>query len=475
MFQARIIVIDDEKNICKAAKEILEDEGYEVNTFSNPLEALKHLESERYDVAILDLKMPDIDGMEVLKIIKEKYPDMIVVIITGYASVKTAVESIKLGAYDYVPKPFTTDELSAVVKKALENKKLVNENKYLQEELSKSYGIDTIVGESEAMKEIFELIKKVAQTDTDVLICGESGTGKELVARAIYKNSLRCNKKFVVIDCASLAQTLVETELFGYTKGAFTGATTSKTGLFEDADGGTVFLDEIANISLDVQAKLLRILQEKEFKKVGDTKSKKLNIRFISATNKDLEELIKEGKFREDLYYRLDVFTICIPPLRERKEDIPLLANYFLNMFSKRMHRDIEGFSPSAMNILIDYDWPGNVREMKNAIERLVIMTNNKIINELDILNVIGKKTEDNSFCNAPKVEDMNLSIPEKYDDLKNLKKRIHREMIDTIEKNFLINALNKAGWNITKASEITGILRPNFHLLMKKHNIDKK
>ncbi|MDY6933948.1 MAG: sigma-54 dependent transcriptional regulator [Spirochaetota bacterium] len=474
MFVAKIIVIDDEVHICESCQEILTDDGHCVKTFTDPINALQHINKEHCDIVLLDLKLPHMDGLEVLKQLKEKYPELIVIVITGFATIDTAVQSMKLGAYDYVRKPFTPDELSEVVKRAVENIKILLEVKYLNEELQKSYELDTIVGESEAIKRVFALVEKVAPTDTDVLIFGESGTGKELIARAIYKRSIRSDKKFVVIDCASLAQSLVESELFGYVKGAFTGAATSREGLFEIADGGTIFLDEITNISLEVQAKLLRILQEREFKRVGDTKSKKLNIRFISATNRDLEELIKEGKFREDLYYRLDVFAILIPSLRERKGDIPLLCDYFIKKFSHRMHKDIKGINDAALEILINYSWPGNIRELKNIIERLVILSGTQIINEHDVTSIMGEKTV-NNISNVYKIGDVGLTMPTTYKELKKLKNKIQGEIIDNVEKKFLLNALHKTGWNITKAAEITGILRPNLYTLLKKHNIVKE
>ena len=314
MIEGRVLVIDDEENICRSCVEILRDDGYEVKAFTEASSALRHLGEESADLVLLDLKMPEVSGIDVLKEIKRLYPETLVVIITGYATVETAVTSMKSGAFDYVPKPFTPDELSMTVKRAFEHKQLLDENRYLRDELIKKSQFDSIIGESNVMKQVCELITRVAPTDATVLIHGESGTGKELVARAIHYNSQRKEKNFVAVDCASLAQSVIESELFGYAKGAFTGATEAKQGLLEIADGGTLFLDEIANISLDVQAKLLRVLQEREFKRVGDSKSRKMDIRVIAATNRDLETLMKEKLFRDDSSTGSMFFASTCPP-----------------------------------------------------------------------------------------------------------------------------------------------------------------
>ncbi|MGB9629808.1 MAG: sigma-54-dependent transcriptional regulator, partial [Thermodesulfobacteriota bacterium] len=370
----RILVVDDEEIVCESCKRILEEEGYEVEIALSGEEALHKMKENSYDIVITDLKMPGMDGMEVLKNIRKDYPDTIVIMITGFATVETAVESMKLGAFDYIPKPFTPDEVSIVVKKAIDQKTLLLENIYLRQELQEKYGFHNIIGKSKKMQEIYRVIVKVAPTDSTVLIYGQSGTGKELIARAIHFNSPRRDKPFVPVDCAVLAENLLESELFGHVRGSFTGAVTTKPGLFEVADGGTVFLDEVGNISLGIQAKLLRVLQEKEFTPVGGTKPKKVDIRLISATNKDLEKMIKEGTFREDLYYRLNFVPIHLPPLKERQEDIPLLSVHFLKKFSEEMGKSIKGFTPEAMEKLMKYSWPGNVRELENMIGRTVVM-----------------------------------------------------------------------------------------------------
>jgi transcriptional regulator with PAS, ATPase and Fis domain len=348
-----------------------------------------------------------------------------------------------------------------VVKKAFEHQRLLLENQYLREELVKKYEFENLIGESGAIKNICELIRKVAPTDSTVLIHGESGTGKELVARAIHRNSPRRDKNFVVVDCGALAASVIESELFGYAKGAYTGATESKPGLFEIAEGGTIFLDEIANIHLDIQAKLLRVLQEQEFKRVGDAKSRKMNIRFIAATNRDLEKLMKEKSFREDLFYRLDVFRIYLPPLRERKEDIPLLANYFLSLFTKSMHKNVKGFSTEALLLLKEYDWPGNVRELRNLVERLTIMSEESIA---DLSQV--------SFASGEKMGKRTTAVPRTAEELRKIRREVTQKILNEIESAFVTEALKRNNGNVTRAAEDVGLLRPNFHALMRKHNI---
>ena len=461
MSEKRIIVIDDEEYICQSCRELLGEEGYEVRTFTQPLEGLEWLKEESFDLLLLDLKMPEMDGMKLLKEVRKDYPHLIVIIITGYATVETAVLSMKMGAFDYISKPFMPDELIMVVKKAFEHQRLLIENKYLREELVKKYEFENLIGESGAIKDICELIKKVASTDSTVLIHGESGTGKELVARAIHRNSPRRDKSFVVVDCGALAASVIESELFGYVKGAYTGATESKPGLFEIAEGGTILLDEIANIHLDIQAKLLRVLQEQEFKRVGDAKSRKMNIRFIAATNRDLKKLMKEKSFREDLFYRLDVFRIYLPPLRERKEDIPLLASYFLSLFTKSMHKNVKGFSTEALLLLKEYDWPGNVRELRNLVERLTIMSDESIA---DLSQV--------SFASGDKIGKGTTTVPRTAEELRKIRREVTQKILNEIESSFIVEALKRNNGNITRAAEEVGLLRPNFHALMRKHNI---
>jgi DNA-binding NtrC family response regulator len=405
--------------------------------------------------------MPGIDGMEVLKTFRKDYPDSIIVMITGFSTVETAVEAMKLGAFDYIPKPFTPDEVAIVVKKAIEKKNLMLENTYLRQELQEKYGFHNIVGKSKKMQEVYRIIAKVAVTDSTVLIYGQSGTGKELIARAIHFNSPRREKQFVPVDCAVLSENLLESELFGHVRGSFTGAVTTKPGLFEVADGGTVFLDEVGNISLAIQAKLLRVLQEREFTPVGGTKAKKVDIRLIAATNKDLEKMIKDEVFREDLYYRLNIVPICLPTLKERQEDIALLAVHFLKKYSEEMGKTVKGFMPDAMEKMMKYPWPGNIRELENVIERTVVMIDDEMV-RADHLILPGQ----------PEKEVSENQIPMTSEELKEIKKQMREKAVEEVERAFVLSALERHQWNVTRAAEEVGMLRPNFQALMRKYNL---
>ncbi len=457
----RILVIDDEMIVCESCKRILEEEGYEVETALSGKEAFEKMKENTFDIVITDLKMPGIDGMEVLRTFRKDYPDAIIIMITGFSTVDTAVEAMKLGAFDYIPKPFTPDEVSVVVRKAVEKKSLMQENIYLRQELQEKYGFPNLVGKSKKMQEIYRIIVKVASTESTVLIYGQSGTGKELIARAIHFNSPRREKQFVPVDCAVLSENLLESELFGHVRGSFTGAITTKPGLFEVADGGTVFLDEVGNISMAIQAKLLRVLQEREFTPVGGTKAKKVDIRLIAATNKDLEKMIKEETFREDLYYRLNIVPIYLPSLKERLEDIPLLAVHFLKKYGEEMGKGIKGFTPEAMEKLMKYPWPGNVRELENIIERTVVMLDEDMV-RVEHLILPGRQEK----------EAIKDQIPTTSDELKEIKKQIREKAVEEIERAFVMNALERHHWNVTRAAEEVGMLRPNFQALMRKFNL---
>jgi DNA-binding NtrC family response regulator len=457
----RILVIDDELIVCESCQRILEEEGYEVETALSGTKAFEKMRESPFDIVITDLKMPGIDGMEVLRTFRAEYPDTIIIMITGFSTVETAVEAMKLGAFDYIPKPFTPDEVSIVVKKAIEQKNLLLENVYLRQELQEKYGFHNIIGKSKRMQEIYRIIAKVAPTDSTVMINGHSGTGKELIARAIHFNSQRREKQFVPVDCAVLSENLLESELFGHVRGSFTGAVTTKPGLFEVADGGTVFLDEIGNISLAIQAKLLRVLQEREFTPVGGTKAKKVDIRLIAATNKELEKMIKEGTFREDLYYRLNIVPIHLPSLRERQEDIPILSVHFLKKYSEEMGKAIKGFTPEAMEKLMKYPWPGNVRELENVIERTIVMMDEELV-RVEHLILPGQQER----------EGIENPIPATSEELKELKKQLREKAVEDIEKAFVINALERNQWNVTRAAEEVGMLRPNFQALMRKYSL---
>lgn len=461
MFSPRILVIDDESIVCESCQRILQEEGYDVECALSGKEAFEKMRTNPFDIVITDLKMPGVDGMEVLRTFQSEYPNTINIMITGFSTVETAVEAMKLGAFDYIPKPFTPDEVSIVVKKAAEKRNLLLENTYLRQELQGKYGFQNIIGKSKKMQEIYRMIAKVALADSTVLIFGQSGTGKELIARAIHFNSSRREKPFVPVDCAVLSENLLESELFGHIRGSFTGAVTTKPGLFEVADGGTVFLDEVGNISLSIQAKLLRVLQEREFTPVGGTKAKKIDIRLIAATNKDLEKMIKESTFREDLYYRLNIVPISLPSLRERQEDIPLLSTHFVKKYSDEMGKTVKGFAPDAMRRLMTHPWPGNVRELENVVERAVVMVDEEFIGPEHLILPDDKAQDDGK-----------IYVPANSEELKEIKKHLREKAVEEVEKAFIINALQRNNWNVTRASDEVGMLRPNFQALMRKYNL---
>ncbi|OGU45381.1 MAG: Fis family transcriptional regulator, partial [Ignavibacteria bacterium GWB2_36_8] len=372
--KAKILIVDDERIVRESLFHWFEEEGYVVDTAECGEAALKKFDKGKFDLFLLDMKMPGMSGLELLKKIKESDPGAIVILITAFASVPTAITALKDGAYDYITKPVDPDELAHLVKKAVEQRELKIENEQLKEKLEEIIKPDNLIGESQQMERIFDLIYTVAPTDTTVMIRGESGTGKELVAKAIHVNSKRKYFPIVTVNCGALAESLLESELFGHEKGAFTGAHFKRKGKFEMADGGTIFLDEVGSVSPKMQVELLRVIETKQFSRVGGNQLIKSDFRVITATNEPLEDLVKAGKFREDLYYRLNVFSIIVPPLRERRQDVPLLAHYFLNKFSTSMNKPINSISKDAMDFLIKYDWPGNVRELENAIERAVVV-----------------------------------------------------------------------------------------------------
>jgi DNA-binding NtrC family response regulator len=376
----RILVIDDEAYVRDLMMEVFTREGFLVKTASDGETGLDLACTGTFDLILLDLKLPKINGLTLLRSIMERDPDTIVVVITAYGSIETAIQAMKLGAYDYVTKPFEIDQLLLIVNRALERGNLIKENRYLHEELARNYKFDGIIGKSPKMQEVLKIASTVAPTDATVLIYGETGTGKELLARSIHYQSPRANGPFVVMNCGAIPETLLETELFGHEKGAFTNALTARAGKFERAEGGTIFLDEIGDMSLAMQVKLLRVLQEKTIERVGGSRPIRVNVRIIAATHKDLKAAIREGKFREDLYYRLAVVPLELPPLRERREDIPALAQYFLKKYREQLGKDVRNISPLAMRKLRSYHWPGNVRELEYCIERAVILANGPTI-----------------------------------------------------------------------------------------------
>lgn len=460
----RVLVIDDEAVVCLSCKRILAKEGHQVDSVQNPMEGLEKALKTNYDVIFLDLVMNEMGGLEVLKQIKDLGLSSEVIIITGYSTVETAVKAIKLGAADYIGKPFSPDELTVVFNKVLEHSALIRENAELRRELENKKGFEGMIGESRAMQQVFSLIKRVAPTDGTVLITGESGTGKEMVARAVHQLSPRRDKPFLACDCSTLASNLLESELFGHVKGSFSGAIATKKGLFEVASSGTLFLDELSNLSLEIQGKLLRVLETRRVKKVGDIAEQEINIRLIGATNRDLLNMVDKKEFREDLYYRLNVVPIHIPPLRERKEDIPLLANQFLTGFNKSNQRKIDGFTPKAMELYEQYDWPGNVRELKNITERLAILCDTGRIEHQDFPVEFRKRSEMPSYAQ--------INVPPTWDEVKNMKKHIREKAIQDLEHQFVVEALKRSNGNVTKAAELVGMQRTNFHSLMSKYGI---
>ena len=459
----RILIVDDELNICQSCVKVLKKMNYRVDYALNGYDALKMVEAEPFDVIVTDLKMSSLGGMEVLRRVKEAFPDTQVIVMTGYASVSSAVEVMKMGALDYLPKPFTPDELRAIVRQAVTQREIQLQNRNLQQQLKKSQPLThQLIGTSPKIKQVITMVQKVAPTDSTVLIYGESGTGKELIARAVHANSQRCKKVFFAVDCGTLSSNLLESELFGYSKGAFTGADDNKEGIFSLANGGTIFLDEISNISLAVQGKLLRFLETREFLPLGAGTPSQVNIRLIFATNKNLQGMVAEGSFREDFYYRIDVYPILLPPLKERKVDILPIAYHFLNQFSAKMGKPITGFDKEAVSRIVEYDWPGNVRQLRNTIERAAILCETDQISLKD-LPLLGEMDD---------MEQLLENIPATNEELKLVKKEIRQKAVRKVEKKFILNALVNNNWNVTQAAQSVGLQRSNFHNLMKKYGI---
>ncbi|UCB45026.1 MAG: sigma-54-dependent Fis family transcriptional regulator [Spirochaetota bacterium] len=448
--QANILVIDDDEAMRDSCKQALSRDGNRVEVAKDGLIGLDMLKKEAFDLVILDLKMPGLDGMDVLNAIKKDDPESIVIVITGYATIESAVEAMKRGAYDFVPKPFEPDSLRMIVKRALEKRKLALENVLLKDELMEHLGSKAIIGQSKSMKKVEDLVLKVSPTDSTVLILGESGTGKELIARAIHYHSSRKDKPFVVVDCGSLVENLFESELFGHIKGSFTGATETKYGRFELANGGTLFFDEIGNIGMNIQTKLLRVLQEREIMKVGSSQVIKVDVRLIAATNKDLQKEVKDGIFREDLFYRLSVVPIALPPLRERREDIPLLANEFLKIYNNKRKKNIRAITNRAMNALVEYDWPGNVRELENAIERAVVLSEGDLIEPEDLF-YYGLAVDSTS---KTKTGETLLLID--------------------VEREHIIKTFKRFNGQISRAAEALGIDRKTLRFKLKKYGISQ-
>ena len=443
---ARILIVDDEAVVRDSLADWFRDEGYEVDTAESAKIALEKLARESWDVFLLDIRMPGIDGLELQRKLKDAHPDATVIIMTAYASVESAVEAMKQGAYDYIIKPFNPDDLHQTIKKAIEHKQLVSENKQLRTKIDELNLLHEIVGTSAATRRLLEQVAMVSASDTTVLIRGESGTGKELIARAIHANSGRRYMPIVVVNCGALSEGVLESELFGHEKGAFTGAQYRRKGKFEMADGGTLFLDEIGDISLKTQVDLLRVLEEKKIFRVGGNTEIPVNFRLIAATNKNLETMIAEGKFREDLYYRINVFSIAIPPLRERREDIPLLADHFLTKFARSMSRRITRISAEAREVLTNYDWPGNVRELQNAIERAVLVCKRDAIERVDLPVNVNHENGNGGG-----------------------------RSLGEIERQHIKRTLEETGWNIYRAARLLQIDRVTLYNRIKKYGFKRE
>lgn len=453
MSSKRILIIDDEENMLHMLKTILSKEGYEIITAGNGIEGLEKIETNLFDTILCDLRMPEMDGLSFLKTVKVKNTDSTIIMMSAYGTIDLAVEAMKQGAYDYISKPFKPDEIILTLKKAEERERLRKENILLKKEIKKEFGFENIITKNDKMLQIFETIHKISDYDTSVLIIGESGTGKELVAKAIHYDSKRSGKPFIAINCGAIPENLLESELFGYVKGAFTDANQNKKGLFEEADGGTILLDEIGELPSNLQVKLLRALQEGEVRKVGDTKQIKLDVRIIAATSKNLGQEVRKDSFREDLFYRLNVIQIDLPPLRERREDIPLLINHFINRYNGKHHLKAKNISSAALNILVEYDWQGNIRELENAIERAVILSEGSCI-EVSALPPDIRKLK------APGEKEM---VNDEYSI-----KRIHLIM----EEQLIKKALDKTKGNRTQAAKLLEISHPSLLSKMKEFRL---
>jgi len=458
MLKDKILVADDEQSMREFLDIMLKKEGYKVSLASNGEEVVKLIDNDLFDLVLLDIRMPKLDGISALKKIKAIAPETIVIMITAYASADTAIKAMKEGAYDYITKPFKVEEIKLIIKNALEKINLQKENILLKQVVRDRYHFGNIIGQSPKMVALYDLLEKVSPTKTNILITGESGTGKELVAKAIHYNSPRKEKPFVTLNCGAIPEALIESELFGHMKGAFTDAIATKKGLFEVADEGTIFLDEISELPLLMQVKLLRVLQDKEFKRVGGTEDIRVDVRIISATNKDLEGAVREKLFREDLFYRLNVIQIKLPPLRERKEDIPVLANHFLKKYSEELNKNISKISPETIQILLHYEYPGNVRELQNIIERAVALEGSQ---ELTAVNLNSYLSEQPLL----KKGSMDIEIPNEGIDLE--------KMVEDLERTLLLKALDKTKGIKKKAAELLHINFRSMRYRLEKYGLN--
>jgi len=455
----RIMLIDNEAGLCRMMEQILLDHGYLARSFTSPLKAVEEFKASAWDLVISDIKMPGMSGLEVLQTIKAKQHDIPVIMITAYATVDMSIQALRKGAYDMLTKPFEPDELVYRVKNALQQRQLLEENRELRAELEEKFRFENIIGACEGLKSVLERVGKVAVRDTSILITGESGTGKELIAQAVHYNSPRREKRFVAINCGALPENLLESELFGYKKGAFTGATESRCGLLEAANGGTLFLDEVGNLPMNVQKTLLRFLQEKEFHRLGDSTPTRVDVRVLSATNSELKEAIKLGVFREDLYYRLNVVNIHLPPLRERSSDIPLLAAHFILLQNQKFKTEIKGFESEALRILCVYEWPGNIRQLKNVIEACMAMETGEYISNDTLAQFI--EADPDSSALSHETWQVNLDVP-------------YTAALEHFEADLLRSLLKRHGGNIDSAAHEAGMNMVTMYRKIKRYGIRK-
>jgi len=439
MAKARVLVVDDEKSMRDLLSITLEKEGYDVLTAAGGEAAIEALRRDATDAVITDLRMPKVDGLQVLRAAKEISPDVAVIVITAVASTETAVEAMKLGAYDYITKPFKLDEVSLIVRNALERKRLRDENLYLRKQLETQHRFENIIGKSGRILEVFDTIRKISDSPSTAMITGESGTGKELVARAIHQRSDRAGHPFVAVNVAAIPEALVESELFGHEKGAFTGAHARRLGKFELAQGGTIFLDEIGSLRLDLQTKLLRVLQQREVERLGGSRAIPVDVRVLAATNVNLRQAVRDRAFREDLYYRLNVVPLHVPPLRERREDIARMVEHFVRKFARECHRDVRGVSAGALAALTRYDWPGNVRELENVIQRAVVLARAAVLHLQDV--------------------PLDVAMPETVSLLAEDALPL-REACDQFERQYVVRTLERAQWNVSRAARLLGVHR---------------
>ena len=452
MASERILVVDDEDGMRRLLSRVLTREGYETSAVGSGAEALRLVASERFDLVVTDIKMPEMDGLQLLAELKEYEPSLPIIVITAYGTIENAVQALRSGAYDYIAKPFENDEIKLTVAKAFERERLLAENRYLHAELEGRYDFSGIVGGSLAMQQVYDMASSVAVSNANVMITGESGTGKELLARSIHYSSLRKEKPFVVLNCAAISEGVLESELFGHEKGAFSGALDTRKGRFERADQGTLFIDEVAEMSMAAQVKLLRVIQEHEFERVGGNKTISVDVRIVAATNKKLEEQVKNGNFREDLYYRLNVVNINVPPLRSRREDVEPLSRFFLEKYTSETGKKITDLSPRALSCLLAHDWPGNVRELQNAIERAVVLSKGSVLTPRDFPQ--GMQGDD-QIC---------LQIPEKGGSL--------TDILEDLERQLIIQTLQREDGSQTRAAETLGIKRTTLRYKMEKYRM---